>query len=274
MRTPIGLVPRRNTHYVPEGTQLRHNDTNVDIVWSNGTVMQSTPLSGNSRNSSQNIGRFSPRDVDGGDVVFGYWKNDKISPIANFSTFWDVPPPPASSDGQVLYMYNALVSNEFDAMLQPVLQYGISAAGGGNFWAVSSWYLLNSDVFYTNLTVVPSNQTLGGFITINNITTTSDGVTTYYYTSQFTGLPSSSMSVSLNQQLVYAYEGFGDDSISGPSDLPAGRTTMRNINIFTLDEKDADVAWTPYNNDNATLTTVTVVKNGTNGEVDILYPTQ
>ncbi|KAH9484067.1 hypothetical protein JR316_0003547 [Psilocybe cubensis] len=274
MKTPMGPVSRKNTHYVPDGAHIRHNNSNVDIVWPNGTVISSTPTSGSSRNASQYIGRFAPRGVDEGDVVFAYFKNDKISPFANFSTIWDVPTPPVNSDGQVLYMYNALVSNEFDAMLQPVLQYGISAAGGGNFWAVSSWYLVNSDVFYTNLTAVPSNQTLGGFINIDNITTTSDAVTTYYYSCLFTGVPGTAMSVSVNKELVYAYEAFGVDSISGPSDLPKGRTTMRNVNIFTLDGKDANAAWTTYNNDNATLATVTIVKNGTDGEVDIVYPNQ
>ena len=28
------------------------------------------------------------------------------------------------------------------AVLQPVLQWGVSAAGGGNYWAIASWYLL------------------------------------------------------------------------------------------------------------------------------------
>jgi hypothetical protein len=56
---------------------------------------------------------------------------------------------------------------------QPVLQWGPgSAAGGGNYWAVVSWYAdgQGGQAFYSNLVTVNPGDTLVGVVTLTGHT--------------------------------------------------------------------------------------------------------
>lgn len=53
---------------------------------------------------------------------------------------WAVPPAPPANDGQILYFWNGVEPDDNSAVLQPVLQWGSTPAGGGAYWAVASWY--------------------------------------------------------------------------------------------------------------------------------------
>lgn len=62
---------------------------------------------------------------------------------------------------QLLYLFTALLGwdvmdngNYFNHILQPVLQWGLSPAGGGNYWAINNWYVNDQDYFYDSLIVV------------------------------------------------------------------------------------------------------------------------
>jgi len=77
---------------------------------------------------------------------------------------WTVPPAPVSSDGQILYFWNGIEPQDNSAVLQPVLQYGRTPAGGGNFWGMASWYVSNIHAFHTQL--LPVNP--GDVVTGNN----------------------------------------------------------------------------------------------------------
>jgi hypothetical protein len=84
--------------------------------------------------------------MDSGDSTDGFYGN------------WNVPASP-SSGGPILYMFTGLQnidwvpperepSKPFD-IIQPVMQYGASAAGGGNYWSCASWYVtLTNDVVH------------------------------------------------------------------------------------------------------------------------------
>ena len=55
-----------------------------------------------------------------------------------------MPGEPEVKAGQTLFFWNGLEPADSSAVLQPVLQWGSSAAGGGNFWAISSWFVSSS----------------------------------------------------------------------------------------------------------------------------------
>jgi len=71
--------------------------------------------------------------------------------ITSFNGTWVVPPKPAQSGADVLFLFTGLV-NQYqpgpDAnrinIIQPVLQWGVSAAGGGAYWSLASWYVDSS----------------------------------------------------------------------------------------------------------------------------------
>jgi len=61
--------------------------------------------------------------------------------LTALNSSWAVPGAPQVDAGQTLFWWNGAEPLDTSAVLQPVLQWGASAAGGGSFWAISSWYV-------------------------------------------------------------------------------------------------------------------------------------
>ena len=60
--------------------------------------------------------------------------------VTSLNSTWLVPSAPTNPNGgQVLFWWNGMEPQDTSAVLQPVLQWGPSAAGGGNYWAIASW---------------------------------------------------------------------------------------------------------------------------------------
>jgi len=80
---------------------------------------------------------------------------------------WIVPPAPTSEDGQTLFFFPGFEdTNNVISIVQPVLQFGPSTAGGGNFWAVASWNCcISGTTWYSPLLDVSSGDTILGAIT-------------------------------------------------------------------------------------------------------------
>jgi len=89
---------------------------------------------------------------------------------------WTVPVAP-SEDEQTLFTFTGLQNIDwvppqpdptgpFD-IIQPVLQYGASSAGGGDYWTVASWYVtLGTDVVYSDLVQVSPGDVIFGNMTL------------------------------------------------------------------------------------------------------------
>jgi len=82
---------------------------------------------------------------------------------------WTVPDAPPSSDGQILYYWNGIEPDDNSAVLQPVLQFGSTPAGGGSYWAMASWYVSDSDAYNTDiLRVNPGDIVTGNNLQLDN----------------------------------------------------------------------------------------------------------
>jgi hypothetical protein len=57
-----------------------------------------------------------------------------------------VPSAPSSQSSQTIFFFTSLEPDTFDAILQPVLQWGLSSAGGGKRWTASVWYISSAGV--------------------------------------------------------------------------------------------------------------------------------
>jgi hypothetical protein len=68
------------------------------------------------------------------------WAQDWFT---GFDGDWRVPPNPQVDDNQQLYYFISLQSSS--SIIQPVLQYGRSPAGGGYYWAMANWYVYNNN---------------------------------------------------------------------------------------------------------------------------------
>jgi hypothetical protein len=75
---------------------------------------------------------------------------------------WLVPPFPTSQQGQTIFLFNGLEPSSQNVILQPVLQWGPSVAGGGDSWAIASWLVNSGGVYYSPLEGVNAGDTISG----------------------------------------------------------------------------------------------------------------
>lgn len=77
---------------------------------------------------------------------------------------WTVPSNP-SVNGGTIFFFNGIAPTAQDWILQPVLQYGVSAAGGGNYWAIASWFGggPSGTYYHSPLVTVTPGDTLYGY---------------------------------------------------------------------------------------------------------------
>jgi len=104
-----------------------------------------------------------------------YFNNNHVT---NFTGIWPVPPNPTTAGSQTLFYWNGIEDSTNDEVLQPVLQWGASAAGGGQYWAIASWYVSSARSFWGDLADVNVGDKIFGSLFEDNSTGTWD-VTTY-----------------------------------------------------------------------------------------------
>ncbi|KAF8894234.1 hypothetical protein CPB84DRAFT_1848568 [Gymnopilus junonius] len=274
VQTPAGLVPKSNVFAVPQGARIQQSPTEIQIIGANGTVLHSVPYTDSKtanvlqRPTSTATSR---RELQSGYIAYTYWDYTGSSPISFFGTNWIVPPTPSSWDGQLLYLWNGLVPNDFSAILQPVLQYGASPAGGGEYYSIASWWLIGDYVYYTDVTQVQPGTFLQGHI---NLTGTSDsgGATLYSYTSTFVGYPNSTISASTIGVLNWAYEALEIYTTESTSDLPAGNSVFSTIDItFQNGQNPSSIPWTAVSDPTDGITMTVLSTSGTIGSLLLTY---
>ncbi|KAF4611241.1 hypothetical protein D9613_006479 [Agrocybe pediades] len=277
VRTPGGLVPKSSVHAIPEGARIHHNSTHVQLIAADGSIIHSATTSKKISTRPKITGTptsVAPRTLESGYVAYSYWHNTDNTTngnIATYSTTWTVPPTPQRKDGQIIYIFNGLIPASFDGILQPVLQFGSTPAGGGNYWAVASWYLVGSQTYYTVPAQVKAGQSLTGVMSL--MSTTLNGPTvSYHWKSVFTSVPSTAFTLSTTEVFNYAYEALEIYYASGPTDLPTGKTMMSNITISTVGGTHPALNWTAISDSVEGFGMSVVSSSSTNGAVQITYP--
>lgn len=99
--------------------------------------------------------------------VYAEWENTTGTPLSRFSTTLQVPPPPAKADADAtIFLYSGIQTGAAECnVLQPVLQWGESAAGGGSYWSLVSWYVtVDGNAFHTRPQPVEAGKPLVGLI--------------------------------------------------------------------------------------------------------------
>lgn len=202
-------------------------------------------------------------------IAYAYWNNPTSNPVSNFTTKWTVPPSPSASDGQVIFLFNGIQNFGTNyGILQPVLQWGVSAAGGGAYWSIASWYVTSGgDAFHTNLIQVNAGDTLTGVMKLK-----SKSGSFFSYTSEFTGIADTTLTVNDIAQLLWCNETLEAYRIDQCTDYPnTTRTAFRNIAIKTGNVTPT-LNWTPVNQVTDCGQYAEVISNSaTTGEVDIHY---
>ncbi|KAF8313611.1 hypothetical protein DL93DRAFT_2080936 [Clavulina sp. PMI_390] len=263
--TPYGLRPITNVHAVPEGGEVRHVGSEIHLVDASGTVLHVAQNDGTKVREAATPTSDAVEPLATGWIAYAYWYNTGSSAINSFKTTWTVPAVPAKNDGQTLFTFNSIEPASGDAILQPVLQYGPSAAGGGSYYAVASWYLVGSETYYTSPVKVSSGATLDGIITL-----TSSSGSSYNYVTSFTNISGTSLTATGSAQLVWATETLEVYGVVSTSDFPTGSTVFSAIDITTTSGTPS-VTWSTVSSSTDGVTTTVNTQGATNAEITITY---
>jgi hypothetical protein len=289
--TPFGYKNANQVHFLPDGHSLIVKKDSIFEVESrtsrrinafghyhDSTSTSSTSVSVTGSGSTKPV----PGTYGSGWITDAIWINTSNSPISYFSTNWTVPTVPYTNHGQTVFLFNALQDGETTTsyIIQPVLQYGSSQAGGGSYYAVTNWYGggTSGQYFYGTLYSVSPGANLQGVIQM-----TGNG-NNYSYTSSFVGYPSNT-TISFTDPLVmnYAFETLEAYGIQFWGDYPTLATypntnvqhpdvPMTNIVINLANGTSAPVNWAAENRVQDVQQHTNIVTQGSpNGEVDIFF---
>jgi hypothetical protein len=301
--TPFGYKLQSHVHYLPpdhdlteaSGRLLEIDHASKRVINDFGEVSVRQSLSHDSmRSTGNNVdvrGIVVPKTnlsspTDNGWVTFAQWHNTTGTPIKSFVTDWVVPPAPTTNHGQTIYLFNALEDGlgVFDAtdtqhIIQPVLQWGPSNAGGGALWTITNWYGPGptGNYFYGDLDTVAVGTGLQGVITF-----VGQNGNAYDYNSSFTGFPANSQYTMLNvPEMNWTYETLEVYNVQSSTDYPTATAAyplldvpMNNIQLTLTTGANAPLNWTKYNLLTEYGQQTVIATNGSpNGAVDIYYGT-
>ncbi len=143
--TPGGVRPKSNVHLIEPGYSLHLNEGKLQKIGPSGRVKEDFDLAMHPpEDASVRLDEAIPESSDElgpGWIAWAEWDNDTGNPITYFSTTWVVPPPPEAKSDQLIYLFNGLQNPDRTWILQPVLQWGVSDIGGGDFWGIGSWFV-------------------------------------------------------------------------------------------------------------------------------------
>jgi hypothetical protein len=206
-------------------------------------------------------------------ITFASWTNTTGQPITSFKTTWTVPQPPATRSGQLLYLFNGIQNSSF--IYQPVLQWGESPAGGGNNWAVASWYVSgnNGPAFHSGLVNVNPGDALTGIMTLTGRSTVGTAQL-FDYDCEFQGIAGAGFPIQNVEELTYCVQTLEAYSVQKCSDYPSGKTSMTAIEVRTSAGTPA-LSWTASTPVTDCGQSTMIVSNASpGGEVDLLYCTR
>ena len=151
-----------------------------------GRTPLAPPATGEAAPSAQ------PGTLPDGWQTYAWWDSGASTPITSFVTTWTVPQAPSTNSGQVVFLFNGIQNTGQDlGILQPVLQWGVSAAGGGNVWSVASWYVTSGgQAFHTTLVPVST-----GTVLVGRMTQTGSAGGLFNYSSAFQGIPNTTLPI-------------------------------------------------------------------------------
>lgn len=158
---PRGAQPKEQFHFLEPDARLSRKGDVLTKTSADGTRVQLPP-------AGQAV---SQPPTGPGWIEYGSW-NDYTGKITELQGQWQVPGEPAVQAGQVIFLSLGLQTSKDVAtdLFLPVLQWGPSAAGGGNYWSVSCWYQHLGRITFSELIKVEPGETIIGKVarTVDN----------------------------------------------------------------------------------------------------------
>jgi hypothetical protein len=166
VQIPGALIHPDCVHEVPNGAVLQENG---DVLLG-GALVAHFDNCPESPVRTRPLHQLAPQFVDAPGTGNGWAEaiqenvplkiGDNIDKITGR---WTVPNDP-STNGALIYMFNGLEPSTQNLIIQPVLQYGATTAGGligGNYWVVASWMVGKTAVHSAGVIVNPGDTIVG-----------------------------------------------------------------------------------------------------------------
>jgi len=159
--TPGGLLSEECVHQVPSGSVVTKLEGGYLSVQSGGKRMLLPPCSHpQTIRSKTALRKHSEGKRDSGWIV---WGESMGTSYSSFNGGWAVPSAPSSSNSQTVFFFTGLEDAGGDEIIQPVLQWGPSEAGGGSYWSVASWWVTSTgQALYSTLTQCNAGDSIWG----------------------------------------------------------------------------------------------------------------
>lgn len=209
-----------------------------------------------------------PGIADGWEA-YAWWDSGASTSITRLATSWVVPPAPLTSSAQTVFLFNGIQNTGSNfGILQPVLQWGSSAAGGGAFWSVASWYVTSAgQAFHTTPVKVQPGTKLVGVMTETGVSGS-----LHSYSSTFQGIAGTTLPVQNIALLHWANQTLECYGIKSCTDLPPALDTALTAIDLQTGAKHPALSWNAVN----AITNCgqrAVVRSNANpgGEVDLWY---
>jgi hypothetical protein len=201
-------------------------------------------------------------------IAFAHWRNEGNEPISSFRSTLSVPPEPETRSGQTVFLFPAM-QDPIPMTLVPALQWGPSAAGGGEYWSVASWYVggTTGAVFHGELVPVNAGDELTAFFDLVRRQRAH-----FDYRCGFEGLSEADLPVYRVRELSRCGEVLAAYGIKQCTDYPAANATgFRDIELVTGFRRPP-LAWNPVNTITDCGQHVVVLSDANpGGEVDVHY---
>jgi len=156
--------------------------------------------------------------------------------INSYNGSWSVPPNPQDMGAQTLFLFTGLQDNfgldrssrndipSVTNIIQPVLQFGISEAGGGDYWAMASWYVdSNSNAYFSALT-----RTLAGHSILGTMVKNMMG-SWAIATIDTTTMQTTTLNIATNTTEPWAFVTLEVYSVNTCNEYPTGSVTFDNL---------------------------------------------
>jgi hypothetical protein len=230
---PISSVKKLNSRNILKmaDNHLRIVDLSGNLIYDVGEIRTNANKTHLFTRNLRSIQR-EQSELDSGWITFASWTNMSSIPVSYFSTTWLVPPHPSSHSGQTIFLFNGIENSQYNFILQPVLQWGLSAAGGGNYWSIASWYVGGQDgpAFHTELIRVNPGTRLTGIMALTESTNSS-----FSYDCYFKGIPNTNLPIRNVDELVWCNETLEAYGVTRCTDYPnVNSTLMSSIDIRTF----------------------------------------
>lgn len=169
--TPAGLAYKSCVHHVPDGASVSANgdvlvngvvvDTIPDCPYSG---MVAVPVAASPEQSRASSAIRPPVPAPDGWWLDSWWTSS--SQIVSLTARWTVPPNPTSNGATIFLFPSIEPAANGGGIVQPVLQWGVSAAGGGNYWRMANWFVPGSgSAVFGTLHTVTAGQAITGTLT-------------------------------------------------------------------------------------------------------------